>query len=92
MKKQPQDQSSPKKADDQNENFNANSAYSGSGSMQPGGSTGEAGKLNDSPNGDLDENLREVSKNKTNTPIDKIFEQGLSQNEDSDSSKDNGKG
>ncbi|MBO9583611.1 MAG: hypothetical protein J7574_05575 [Flavobacterium sp.] len=28
-------------------NENANSAYSGSGSMQPGGSTGEAGRLND---------------------------------------------
>lgn len=28
-------------------NENANSAYSGSGNMQPGGSTGEAGHLND---------------------------------------------
>ena len=31
----------------ENANENANSAYSGSGSMQPGGSTGEAGRLND---------------------------------------------
>ncbi|MFD1605390.1 hypothetical protein ACFSJW_02225 [Flavobacterium artemisiae] len=32
---------------DENTNQNANSSYSGSGSMQPGGSTGEAGRLND---------------------------------------------
>lgn len=33
--------------DQENTNENANSAYSGSGSMQPGASTGEAGRLND---------------------------------------------
>lgn len=32
---------------DQDTNENANSAYGGSGGMQPGGSTGEAGRLND---------------------------------------------
>ena len=32
---------------EENTNENANSAYSGSGGMQPGGSTGEAGHLND---------------------------------------------
>jgi hypothetical protein len=41
--------------DDQHENLNANSAYSGSGSMQPGGGTGEAGKLSDYPDGNLDD-------------------------------------
>lgn len=35
------------KNDNENINENANSSYSGSGSMQPGGSTGEAGRLND---------------------------------------------
>jgi len=33
--------------DQQNTNKNAYSAYSGSGSMQPGAGTGEAGRLND---------------------------------------------
>ncbi|MGE6355976.1 hypothetical protein ACQKCJ_19075 [Flavobacterium sp. NPDC079362] len=33
--------------EEENTNENANSAYSGSGSMQPGASTGEAGRLND---------------------------------------------
>lgn len=32
---------------DESTNQNANSSYSGSGSMQPGGSTGEAGRLTD---------------------------------------------
>ena len=39
---------------DENTNENANSAYSGSGSMQPGGSTGEAGRLNDYEEDDVD--------------------------------------
>lgn len=39
---------------DKNINENANSAYSGSGSMQPGGSTGEAGRLNDYEKDDAD--------------------------------------
>lgn len=34
-------------SNDENTNQNANSSYSGSGSMHPGGSTGEAGRLND---------------------------------------------
>lgn len=38
----------------ENTNENANSAYSGSGSMQPGASTGEAGRLNDYQEDDLD--------------------------------------
>lgn len=29
---------------EQNDDFNANSAYSGSGSMQPGGDTGQVGQ------------------------------------------------
>jgi len=32
---------------EENTNENAKSAYSGSGSMQPGAGTGEAGRLND---------------------------------------------
>ncbi|HEY1193923.1 hypothetical protein [Flavobacterium sp.] len=34
-------------SNEENTNQNANSSYSGSGSMQPAGSTGEAGRLND---------------------------------------------
>lgn len=51
--------------DPQSTNQNANSAYSGSGSMQPGGSTGEAGKLNDYPE---DETEQDPIKNKQNNP------------------------
>ena len=40
--------------DKENTNENANSAYSGSGSMQPGAGTGEAGRLNDYEEDDLD--------------------------------------
>ncbi|MHC0445315.1 hypothetical protein ACWA1F_07885 [Flavobacterium sp. 3-218] len=39
----------------ENTNQNANSAYSGSGSMQPGGSTGEAERLNDYPEEEADD-------------------------------------
>ena len=39
--------------DEENTNENANSAYSGSGSMQPGAGTGEAGRLNDYQEDDL---------------------------------------
>jgi len=39
----------------ENTNENANSAYSGSGSMQPGAGTGEAGRLNDYEEDDLDD-------------------------------------
>jgi len=41
--------------DQENTNENANSAYSGSGSMQPGAGTGEAGRLNDYQEDDLDD-------------------------------------
>jgi hypothetical protein len=51
--------------DQENINQNANSAYSGSGSMQPGGSTGEAGKLNDYPE---EETENDSIKNKKNNP------------------------
>jgi len=44
-------------ADKADKNLNANNAYSGSGSMQPGGSIGEAGKLSDYPEGNLDDAL-----------------------------------
>ena len=37
----------PADKEQENTNQNANSAYSGLGSMQPGGSNGEQGKLND---------------------------------------------
>lgn len=40
--------------DKENTNENANSAYSGSGSMQPGAGTGDAGRLNDYEEDDLD--------------------------------------
>lgn len=46
-------------------NLNANSAYSGSGSMQPGGGTGEAGRLNDYSD---DEEQNETDQNKEVTP------------------------
>lgn len=48
--------------DQENTNENANSAYSGSGSMQPGAGTGEAGRLNDYEEDDLDD------ANKKNNP------------------------
>jgi hypothetical protein len=41
--------------DAENQNFNANNAYSGSGTMTPGGESGEAGKLSDYPYGNLDD-------------------------------------
>lgn len=41
------DQQQSENSTDENTNHNANSSYSGSGGMQPGGSTGEAGRLND---------------------------------------------
>ena len=41
--------------DEENTNENANSAYSGSGSMQPGAGTGEAGRLNDYQEDDLND-------------------------------------
>ena len=41
--------------DAENTNENANSAYSGSGTMQPGAGTGEAGRLNDYQEDDLDD-------------------------------------
>jgi len=41
--------------DQQNTNKNAYSAYSSSGSMQPGAGTGEAGRLNDNQKDYLDD-------------------------------------
>ncbi|MDW8848942.1 hypothetical protein SD960_02465 [Flavobacterium sp. MMLR14_040] len=41
--------------DQENTNQNANSAYSGSGNIQPGAGTGEAGRLNDYEEDDLDD-------------------------------------
>ena len=43
--------------DEQNTNENANSAYSSSGSIQPGEGTGEAGRLNDYQKDYLDDAL-----------------------------------
>ncbi|OCB78255.1 hypothetical protein B0A79_15735 [Flavobacterium piscis] len=43
--------------DQQTTNENANSAYSSSGSMQPGEGTGEAGRLNDYQKDYLDDAL-----------------------------------
>jgi hypothetical protein len=54
MEKQQQGQKQPDQQEN-NKDRNANSAYSGSGSMQPGGDTGEAGKLSDYPDGNIDE-------------------------------------
>ena len=52
--------------DKENTNENANSAYSGSGSMQPGAGTGEAGRLNDYQEVDLQE-----GSDKQNNPEEK---------------------
>lgn len=49
--------------DEENTNENANSAYSGSGGMQPGAGTGEAGRMNDYQEDDLDN-----SSDKKNNP------------------------
>ena len=51
------------KNDDGTINENANSSYSGSGGMQPGGSTGEAGRLTDYDN----QNTEETSSEKKNS-------------------------
>jgi len=44
----------PEKTQESQDKLHANSAYSGSGAMQPGGNTGEAGKQ-DNFEGTLDE-------------------------------------
>lgn len=48
---------------DQETNQNANSAYSGSGSMQPGAGTGEAGRLNDYMEEDQENNSSDSKNN-----------------------------
>ena len=48
-------QSGPSNQKGPDKDHNANSAYSGSGNMQPGGDTGQAGKLSDYPEGNTDE-------------------------------------
>ena len=45
-------------------NQNANSSYSGSGSMQPGGSTGEAGRLSDYDDQETEEDSTSDQKKK----------------------------
>lgn len=50
-------------SDQEDTNQNANNTYSGSGSMQPGGSTGEAGRLNDNPKKETDTEAPEKDNN-----------------------------
>lgn len=69
MKKNKTGQSAPGK-DSQNER-NANSAYSGSGSMQPGGDTGQPGRLSDYPEGNTDDTAAQTQSipgNQTDQP------------------------
>jgi len=56
-----------KNTPNQDRDFHANNAYSGSGSMQPGGSTGEAGRLSDYPDGNLSDNLEQIQFNSDDT-------------------------
>lgn len=49
--------------DQENTNQNANSAYSGSASMQPGAGTGEAGRLNDYDQGQKVDRLSDKKNN-----------------------------
>ena len=49
---------------EENTNQNANSSYSGSGGMQPGGSTGEAGRFNDYSD-DEEENQKKIENEDT---------------------------
>ena len=55
MKDKKQNKNASEHADDPDKELNANSAYSGSGSMQPSGGDGKAGKLNDFQEDNLDE-------------------------------------
>lgn len=55
--------------DDENTNQNANSAYSGSGGMQPGAGTGEAGRLNDYDHKEDPENSSETKNNTSGKSI-----------------------
>lgn len=48
---------------------NANSAYSGSDAMQPGGDTGEPGRLSDYPEGNTNEtDAQNIPGNQTDQP------------------------
>lgn len=69
MEKKTNDQNGQDRERDQD--LNANSAYSGSGAVQPGGNAGEAGKLSDFPDGNLDEedsNTDSIPGNQTDQP------------------------
>ncbi|AOC96194.1 MULTISPECIES: hypothetical protein [Flavobacterium] len=55
-------------------NQNANSAYSGSGGMQPGGSNGEAGRLSDYDEENTEENSTSNEK-KNHNPEGKSVEE-----------------
>jgi hypothetical protein len=59
------DKNTPDNNQQENTNENANSAYSGSGSMQPGAGTGKAGKLNDYMDNENQEKTLENSGKKT---------------------------
>lgn len=47
---------------------NANSAYSGSATMQPGGDTGEPGRLSDYPEGTDETDAQNIPGNQTDQP------------------------
>lgn len=68
----------PKVEKDENDkdlerDLNANSAYSGSESMQPGGNDGIAGKLSEYPDGNLDDKseiVNGIPGNQTDQQVD----------------------
>ena len=68
--------------DNPDDGHNANSAYSGSGTMQPGGGSGESGKLSDYPVGNLDKNLTADT-----GPEDQTSPEGRTMSEATDPSK-----
>lgn len=55
-------------------NQNANSAYSGSGSMQPGGNDGQAGSLNDYSE-EVEDEKQANGKNDQNNPEGKSIDE-----------------
>jgi len=62
-------------SEEEKTNQNANSSYSGSGNMQPGGSTGEARKLNDYSEEDEETNANKDNEDKNRQPEGKTIEE-----------------
>lgn len=57
-------------SDQEDTNQNANSAYSGSGGMQPGAGTGEAGRLNDYDPEEADDKINDKKNDTGGKSID----------------------